>query len=743
MPTTSLKDPSNTEGSWDRVVSLLDNHTIRNTLSGFPSDSPLTQSGDSEVDTDNERESNHSGLWNSKKLVKDRYDPGFIIPLMFCALQFEAPMDLGKEHQGGDDKGLSKDSTFAAVQEPGSTKSFVVVAQRLCAKGGLALCLAALCCECHDLRRVAIATLGLITQAIDSEKGRDETSWRDRPQLSLLLSSVRRGLLLRSTRYHRDSDGDVTMEPASTVAHVDDQPRPASSRVPKLSPLAAVFLAKASLVLSQPDDALYGAMNRYFLKLDSAHGAFDDFNRLPAFISLFCSASEDSEIDRRERMWSVETLRDSCLNESCYRMVASCHAPEMILSTLGALPSRRFENQQRDKEAELLLEALTSLLRNGGTQVTYHLLVKLGFLSWLSAFIGSSGPTSDAVLASDQNRIAVFRLACAAIEASDRLGRVDVTDGTSISEEPASTRDLLAFTEGWNFAVSLLEFVLACFADIDSSHHSYGVDIHGDVPVDKDDDGNNNNNKSKNTDDDDDPSHDDYHDANNSKKVDSNTNGMVPPVQWMEAAFVAVCAAFESSEQTRKAIRSSSNIPAAVPVPKCFRLLRIAPNSTKRRLSRALCGLATSISEVSESTRDNEQRARLIDGYCCLLFESFGMEELSENEMQRLLRHTQSYLEATAAPEPDEEQQGQGQRQRKQATVVWSDNLGKRFLSLRRVCSRRESTWQAWTDWLAVYCRHLRSARVTDMESTTDTNYDTRTVLNRLDRSLNGASEQR
>jgi hypothetical protein len=66
------------------------------------------------------------------------------------------------------------------------------------------------------------------------------------------------------------------------------------SEIPKLPSLSAILLAKAALILSKPGDAMYSAMNKYFLKLNQNHGAYNDMTRLPAFIALFCSSSDEN-----------------------------------------------------------------------------------------------------------------------------------------------------------------------------------------------------------------------------------------------------------------------------------------------------------------------------------------------------------------------------------------------------------------------------------------------------------------
>jgi len=124
---------------------------------------------------------------------------------------------------------------------------------------------------------------------------------------------------------------------------------------------------------------MYSAMNKYFLKLEKGNGAYNDMTRLPAFIPLFCSSSEDDA--ERERLWALQCLRDSFLEG--YNMVASCHAPDLLLTTLG-------RSRLDESERQLILQVLTRLLQFGDLPATHHLLNRVGLLSWLRAFLASN-----------------------------------------------------------------------------------------------------------------------------------------------------------------------------------------------------------------------------------------------------------------------------------------------------------------------------------------------------------------
>ena len=278
-----------------------------------------------------------------------RYDPSFVVPLIVSALEELASEDSDDESQYGKSEG------------------FVRLAQTLSENGGMSLCLASLSSVCPSLRKLAFSGLCLFLLALDSDAAKDLTTWRERPQLKMLITSVQVGFVLRKAMLASKGLG---------------------SEIPKLPSLSAIFLGKAFLILSKPGDAMYSAMNKYFLKLNQNHGAYNDMTRLPAFISLFCSSSE--EHPEKERHWVLQCLRDSFLGG--YHMVCSCHAPELLLTTLG-------RSHLDDSERLLILQVLTRLLQFGDKQAAHHLLDRIGLLPWLQALLASQSLSEDAASA--------------------------------------------------------------------------------------------------------------------------------------------------------------------------------------------------------------------------------------------------------------------------------------------------------------------------------------------------------
>lgn len=366
------------------------------------------------VEIDNEKHATEIDVWKGPG-TDMRYSPAFILPLILGALEnLLSQTDSTLRDQ--------KKYSFVSQHEDdsASVKEFVLLSQRLIERGALGLVLGSLCSECPSLRKVAVAAMAHIKKALDTKEARKLTSWRERPQLAMIVDSVQRGLAVRIAM-RRDPH---EQEPSKVV-------------VPKLPALSAVFLARAALIIVKPGDSMFGPMNRYFLRLDGGRGAFQDTNRLPAFISLFCSSADEPGQSRRERMWALQLLKDSFVEPYCYRMIESCHAPELIMSNVGSIGTRQEDDQYGDTERILSLDTLTAILENGGRRAASHLIGRLGLLSWLRGQFVVDGLIS--VLPSLASRIAFLQLASKAVN----MARLYVTD------EDSDKHDLLMETKAF------------------------------------------------------------------------------------------------------------------------------------------------------------------------------------------------------------------------------------------------------------------------------------------------------
>lgn len=296
--------------------------------------------------------------WN-KETEDIRYSPGFLLPLILGAVE-DCMLSDHDDNLKSDSMQLTPFSDEAATPRERSNRTFIPTVHRLCEKGVVSFCLSSLSSHCVDIRQHAIAILGIFLVALESDEAKKRSSWRDRPQLAMLLNSVQRAYALKRAR---------------------ELDRRAS--VPMLSPLVAIFLARASISISRPDDTLFPALNHYFLKSDIEHGAFQDMNRLPGFMSLLCSSAEDSSVGRKERMWALQMLREGFIHPSCYRLVSACHAPELVLTSFENVRLGKSSDEMKAQEFTLLLAVLKKIIDYGSCTAVRHLVKLVGVLSWM------------------------------------------------------------------------------------------------------------------------------------------------------------------------------------------------------------------------------------------------------------------------------------------------------------------------------------------------------------------------
>jgi hypothetical protein len=229
------------------------------------------------------------------------------------------------------------------------------------------------------VRKIAVAICGLFLKALQLQESHGMKSWRERPQQEMIMASLQRGLAVRrAMQIKRREEGNKMEVELGPVTNTLKQ----RYNVPMLPAVSAVFLAKALLIVSKPSDDMYGAMNKYFLRLNDYHGAFQDCFGLPAFLSLYCS-SDDLARCRTERNWALLSLKDSVVDDFCYRIISQHHVPELILTSFGSacdLPGGK-------SELSLTIDVIQCLLESGGSRSASHLIKRLGLLSWLHGVI--------------------------------------------------------------------------------------------------------------------------------------------------------------------------------------------------------------------------------------------------------------------------------------------------------------------------------------------------------------------
>ena len=429
--------------TWDWLPSWIELSRVNETLERFPFDDTFERS--TAEDSDNWKPGAHQENEASPDV---RYSPGFLLPLILAALEGRSPEE--KQSDSGNVSHFNGDGKAC-------TTSQALLLQKLCEKGALAIALGSLCCECADIRRVAIAILALANVLVRSDEAQRSSSWRERPQAVLILDCVRRALAKEIANSYHLTDGIAI-----------------PAEVPKILPPCAVFLAKASLILATPGDDLFPSLNRYFLRIDTEHGAVQDLRRLPAFVSLFCSGTMTDGVAFRERCWAVETLRDSFINESCFGPAMACHALELLVTRMEYLVSSALS-----PEFDAVVSALSRVVECGGPQGISYLIGRLGLLSWLRSLV-----TCRRILHNSTKILFdIFNLISLVLDKSDVL---------SVTELSAMTRGLpeavLEATVEWSRTCRRSGMVLSlgsfrrllhrlsrCYEKDDDGDHIYGI----------------------------------------------------------------------------------------------------------------------------------------------------------------------------------------------------------------------------------------------------------------------------
>lgn len=260
-----------------------------------------------------------------------RYSPGFLLPLILGALEGDSMSDS------------------------------VHMAHGLVEKGCLALSLVSLSSHCNAVRKYAIAILGRFIRIVQSTEAQQVAAWRQRPQMDLLLTSVQRALVIMRAA---DKEG--------------------VSQIPRISGFAAVFLGRSSFVLTRPGDDMFPSINRLLLQTEAEHGAFQDLRKLPAFVSLFCSSSDEPLVASKQRCWALKIVRDGFSGDDGYRALVSCHALELILSSIE---TSRMTCGDWEEEASVLLSTLARIVSVGGDKCASHLFGRLGLLYWYRSIL--------------------------------------------------------------------------------------------------------------------------------------------------------------------------------------------------------------------------------------------------------------------------------------------------------------------------------------------------------------------
>lgn len=334
---------------WEWLLEGLDNRRILRTIHDFPNKEGLNPSID--VNIEETIRDDDFPLYACRRYIDedDRYDPSFLVPLILGVLRAFFPKVLESNDQ---------------------REKFVLIAQRLCRKGAMSLALASFSASCQGLRQTSLGVLGLLLHAMQMREAHSLVSWKERPQLEMILNSFQRGVLWLQII---GSGSVVNDKPHSSESHMSD------FIVPLLPNICSIFLAKAAWILSSPADDLYPAINKYFLRLDSEHGAYKDFYSLPAFIPLFCNSSEDITQAEKERIWAVQLLKEGIVDQVSLDVIIQKHVPELLMTAFDTLLTR----SNVYTEVESILETLRTIFHRGSSDTFPSLTNKLGLFPWI------------------------------------------------------------------------------------------------------------------------------------------------------------------------------------------------------------------------------------------------------------------------------------------------------------------------------------------------------------------------
>ena len=285
-----------------------------------------------------------------------RYSLGFLLPLILAALNDDATIHSPKTPPAQPLQTL-----------PAERRQRPLFLQRFYEKGAIALAISALSCTCPTLRKISVAIIGNFTAALNRQEAKNSASWHYRPQIGMLLQSIQRSLVLRLCE-------DTTKNLTESI-----------DEVPQLPGFSAIFLARASIILSHPADPIYAAINRAFLRSDDDAGGFQDLTRLPVFVALFCSSVDVPDQLNAERRFALNLVKDGFFEASNYKLLTQCHCPELVLTSIDFASVRSSFGFGDD--LQILFGTLTKIITAGADRAASHLINRLGLLAWARAFL--------------------------------------------------------------------------------------------------------------------------------------------------------------------------------------------------------------------------------------------------------------------------------------------------------------------------------------------------------------------
>lgn len=386
-----------TENDWNWFVGTLDLRRVYSTIAQFPIDfsrNPLSSNEHHDVYASEIEEIYDSDKTSVKteNELDNRYNPGFILPMILGVLDDYAqtnqkePIEEPVANEEGDDE-------IEPMDEDVEDHDIDLI-KSLYERGALALALCSLCSNSSSIRRISFAIIGQFYRAVTSKVSHGGSQWRERPQIEMLLNSVIRAFIILRAEDNKEGNTETPLD------------------VPKMTGFSAVFLAKASFILSRPADPLYVTTNRFFLRVETDHGAFQDTFKLPGFLHLFCSSAHDSDQLISERKFAIELVRDGFVDEDSYKLLVKGYVPDILLTSLESIKPGRPD--KRDREPCLILETLTKIINVGGNRSRHHLIGRLGILSWIRSYLAKD--QCKALLYSIRSRVVLAQFITSAVE---------------------------------------------------------------------------------------------------------------------------------------------------------------------------------------------------------------------------------------------------------------------------------------------------------------------------------------
>ncbi|GLH08928.1 Nucleolar pre-ribosomal-associated protein 1 [Gryllus bimaculatus] len=321
------------------ALELLQLKMVENTISKFPLDRKLLLKQQENLF---ESDTFISGfIEDLEPNQPDVYDPAFAIPLLSHVL---APESVVQEH---------KFSRF----------------------GGLALTLSALASRCGYMRTAALSVLSRFHARLNPKSSNAQLNEQFIESIRAGIGNLKANEMCQATNPDPPKNMSGTCDKSTKVDKDNTSSRNDSNHQGALAPvvpnLFAVFLARTSLVLTQPLHELFKPLNRYVLAKPAL-----DLKTVPDLLELLRPDSVDF---RAYQLWLIETLQFGMRTEDDVVNAKRRHLFKMLFALYSSSLS-----DVRTRILVLLLVEATLCVSNGST-----VLLKSGILPWLHGIINS------------------------------------------------------------------------------------------------------------------------------------------------------------------------------------------------------------------------------------------------------------------------------------------------------------------------------------------------------------------